>query len=267
MVAWRADPIERGDATRSCGVTHDFAVVASWRSWSAPMGHSKDISPPPQTARSAFGQDRFAGRCLDSASAGLLARRQFLAALAAVLGMPSGATAASEPTGRVDEVHGSASAELAGARRNLAPEADVFLGDNLATGDSSRLKLHLGRETRLWLGERARVKIDRFLVDAGGDIVLRSGPLLIDKPPGAQPLNIRNTFGLISVRGTRLFAGPSNGVFGVLVVHGEVTVTAARQRVTLRGGEGTDIRAPGAPPTPPRMWGQPRVDAALASVF
>ena len=197
----------------------------------------------------------------------MLARRQALVALAAVLGVPVGAAAAREATGRVDEVRGSASAESAGERRNLAPEADVFLGDNVATGDSSRLKLHLGRETRLWLGEHARIKIDRFLVDAGGDIMLRSGPLLIDKTPGAQPLNIRSPFGLITVRGTRLFAGPSNGVFGVLVVRGEVTVTAAGQRVTLLGGEGTDIRAPGAAPTPPRIWGQPRVDAALASVY
>jgi hypothetical protein len=231
------------------------------------MGDRQDISRPRRAMRVARGPAGRVERRLDHAARGLFARRQVFVALAAMLGLPFGSAAAREATGRVDEVRGNASAEIAGERRNLAPEADVFLGDNLATGDSSRLKLHLGRETRLWLGERARIKIDRFLVDAGGDIVLRGGPLLIDKTPGAQPLNIRSAFGLISVRGTRLFAGPSNGVFGVLVVHGEVTVTAAGQRLTLRGGEGTDIRAPGAAPTPPRVWGQPRVDAALASVF
>jgi hypothetical protein len=55
-------------------------------------------------------------------------------------------------------------------------------------------------------------------------------------------------------------------VFGVFVERGSVAVSAAGRRVVLRAGEGTDIPRPGAPPTPPKRWGEPRIRAALASV-
>jgi hypothetical protein len=69
------------------------------------------------------------------------------------------------------------------------------------------------------------------------------------------------------VRGTRVFAGPSAGVFGVFVERGAVAVTAGGRQVTLREGQGSDIRRPGDAPTPPRPWGEPRIRAALDSVF
>ena len=93
--------------------------------------------------------------------------------------------------------------------------------------------MRLGRDTILKLGERARLIIDRYLVDAGGEINLESGPLLFDRPVGAPPasLQIRSLFGLIAVRGTRFFAGPSNGVFGVFVERGNIIVSAAGSRL------------------------------------
>ena len=81
-----------------------------------------------------------------------------------------------------------------------------------------------------------------------------------------RKVNIRSPFGLISVRGTRVFAGPSRGVFGVFVQHGSVTVTAGGKTVTLEDGFGTDIARRGAAPTPPARWGEERVRLALASV-
>ena len=38
----------------------------------------------------------------------------------------------------------------------------------------------------LKLGERARLTIDRHLVDAGGEIVLDSGPMLLERPPSQR---------------------------------------------------------------------------------
>jgi ferric-dicitrate binding protein FerR (iron transport regulator) len=92
--------------------------------------------------------------------------------------------------------------------------------------------------------------------------------MLFDRPPGSvpAPMQIRSPFALIAVRGTRFFAGPSNGRFGVFVERGTVAVTAARQRVILRDGEGTDFSAPGTRPTPVKPWGLERIRAALASV-
>jgi hypothetical protein len=177
------------------------------------------------------------------------------------------AARAAERVGSVEEVRGEAFAELEGGRRTLDRTAPVFLGDEVVTGNASRLGMRLGRDTKIRLGEQARLKIDRFLVDAGGEMTLRSGPLLFDRPGRARAgVQIRSPFALIAVRGTRFFAGPSNGRFGVFVVRGSVAVTAAGQQVILRDGEGTDVVSPGAPPTPVKRWAPERVRAALASV-
>ena len=77
---------------------------------------------------------------------------------------------------------------------------------------------------------------------------------------------LRSLFGLIAIRGTRVFAGPSNGVFGVFVARGAVDVTAAGKTVTLGRGFGTNIAKPGDPPTDPAAWKPPRIKAAFASV-
>lgn len=171
-----------------------------------------------------------------------------------------------ERVGSVEDVTGEAFAELESVRRMLNRAAPVFLSEEVVTGVASRLGMRLGRDTTVRLGEQARLKIDRFLVDAGGEMTLRSGPLLFDGQPRRGGVQIRSPFALIAVRGTRFFAGPSNGRFGVFVVRGSVAVTSAGQQVILRGGEGTDIASPGTPPTPVKRWAPERIRAALASV-
>jgi len=171
-----------------------------------------------------------------------------------------------ERVGSVEEVSGEAFAELESVRRVLDRAAPVFLSEETVTGAASRLGMRLGRATTVRLGEQARLKIDRFVVNAGGEMTLRSGPLLFDGQPGRARAKIRSPFALIAVRGTRFFAGPSNDRFGVFVARGSVAVIAAGQQVILREGEGTDIASPGAPPTPVKRWGAERIRAALASV-
>jgi ferric-dicitrate binding protein FerR (iron transport regulator) len=168
--------------------------------------------------------------------------------------------------GSVEDVTGEAFAELESARRTLDRAAPVFLSEEVVTGVASRLGMRLGRDTTVRLGEQARLKIDRFLVDAGGEMTLRSGPLLFDGQPRRAGVQIRSPFALIAVRGTRFFAGPSNDRFGVFVVRGSVAVTSAGKQVILRQGEGTDIASPGAPPTPVKRWAPERIRAAVASV-
>jgi ferric-dicitrate binding protein FerR (iron transport regulator) len=193
-------------------------------------------------------------------------RRIFVAGLGLIGLSPYSAFAQESVAGKVDEAIGLVTAEGRDSPRPLSPQATVFVGDTVATGNASKLGMKLGRETELRLGELARIKIDRYLVNAGGAIQLNAGPLLLDKPPTSPPVSVRSPFGLISVRGTRVFAGPSRGVFGVFVQHGRVTVSAAGKTVTLTDGEGTDIARRGAPPTPPARWGEERIRLALASV-
>jgi hypothetical protein len=180
-------------------------------------------------------------------------------------GMPA---LAAEQVGSVEDVKGEAFAELGAVRRPLDRTGPIFLGDEVGTGVASRLGMRLGRSTTIRLGEQARLKIDRFLVDAGGEMTLRSGPLLFDGPRRSTPagVQIRSPFALIAVRGTRFFAGPSNDRFGVFVARGSVVVTSASQQVILREGEGTDFVAPGTPPTPVKRWAPQRIRAAFASV-
>jgi hypothetical protein len=200
-----------------------------------------------------------------------LSRRQlfYVAAAPLTVLLPQVAYAQDEDrAGAVEDLKGEAFAEKDSKRRDLERAAPLFIQDQVATGAASRLSMRLGRDTLLKLGERAKVVIDRYLVTAGGEITLQSGPLLFDRPRAnpKAPLQIRSPFGLIAVRGTRFFAGPSNNVFGVFVERGSVAVSAAGRRVVLRAGEGTDIPRPGAPPTPAKRWGEPRIRAALASV-
>lgn len=201
-----------------------------------------------------------------------LARRTFV--MAALLGpatflLRQAPAQAAERVGAVEAVKGEAFAQTEAARRALEAAGPLFVRDKVGTGASSRLAMRLGRDTLLRLGERASITLDRFLVDAGGEITLEAGPLLFERPSGAAsaPVQIRSPFGLIAVRGTRFFAGPSNEVFGVFVERGSVTVSAARVSVRLRSGEGTNIARPGAAPTPPARWGAPRIRAALDSVL
>jgi len=192
-----------------------------------------------------------------------LLRRGALALPLALVLRPARAV---EPVGAVEEVTGEAFGELDSTRRTLDRAAPVFLSEEVVTGLASRLAMRLGRDTTVKLGEQARLKIDRFLVNAGGEMTLRSGPMLFDGRPHHSAMQIRSPFALIAVRGTRFFAGPSNDRFGVFVARGSVAVSAAGQQVILREGDGTDIAAPGAPPTPVKRWGTERIRAALASV-
>ena len=186
--------------------------------------------------------------------------------LGALLLTALSAPAAPVDAGLVEEVSGVATASSNQSKRALSPRDDVFIGDEVATAALSRARLALGHDTVVRLGENANLRIDRFLVDAGGVLTVGAGAVLLDKTPSRGPTKLRGAFGLITVRGTRVFAGPSKGVIGVFVEHGVVDLTSGGATVTLHDGEGSDIAHRGAKPTPPKAWGAARVQAALASV-
>jgi hypothetical protein len=198
-----------------------------------------------------------------------LDRRLLLRAMVGAIFLPHIAYAEkAEPAGLVEDLTGEAFAEARAQRRQLQRAAPLFINDVVGTGPASRLTMQLGTNTTLRLGSGARVTLDRLLVNAGGEITLQSGPILYERPAGSAParMQIRSSFGLIAVRGTRFFAGPSAGAFGVFVERGSVSVSAAGSRVLLRAGQGTSIARPGAAPTPPASWRAARIRTALESV-
>ncbi|CAM5775269.1 hypothetical protein LMIY3S_04939 [Labrys miyagiensis] len=200
----------------------------------------------------------------------LIHRRSLLIGLALAGVRPGFAAAAMQivEAGSVVQVTGQTTGQLRGEKRSLAVGNSVFIDDMLATGSGARLAAKLGEMTRLSLGERTRVRIDKFLVDRGGELVLERGAILFDRPDDkpSGPLDVTTPFGLIAARGTKFFAGPSNGVFGVFVEHGLVTVRTRKGEVTLTNGQGTDLKSRNVAPTPPKSWGTTRIAQALASV-
>lgn len=179
-----------------------------------------------------------------------------------------GDTRPGEVAGAVETVKGPASAAAGGESRTLAPQSSVYVGDMVKTGEKARLSMRLGKRTTMRLGEQAQVKIDRYIMDAGGEIELGQGALQFERkgPKSPEPLNIRSAYGLIAVRGTRFFAGPSRGAFGVLVGEGKVEVSSGGKTVIVGPQQGTDIAAPGAPPSDPKAWGYERIREALKTV-
>ena len=167
--------------------------------------------------------------------------------------------------GKVTEIRGIASAEAAGGTRPLAADGPVFLAELLRTGDESRLGLHLGLRTSVRLGARSKLRVDRYIADAGGEIVVDSGQLLFDGR-ARRGLTIRSPYALIAVRGTKFFAGQLDNGFSVFVARGAVSVSAAGAEVILRAGDGTDIAFVGAQPTPVKKWGAPKIARAFALV-
>jgi hypothetical protein len=172
------------------------------------------------------------------------------------------------PAGDVASVEGRATAAVASKERALAKGTAVFVDETITTDAAARVMLNLGRDTTIRLGEKVRIRIERHMVNAGGSFDLNSGAILFDRGAGAPKATttVRSPYGLLAVRGTTVFAGPSNGVFGVFVVHGRVDVTAGGTTVQLKRGLGTNIANPGDAPTKPASWKAPRIKAALASV-
>jgi ferric-dicitrate binding protein FerR (iron transport regulator) len=192
-------------------------------------------------------------------------RRTALLALAAIAARPRVAGATGD-AGSVEALEGRAFARQSQVRPLLLADP-VMVRDRVWTASDSRATLLLEPVTRVHLGPDAALTIDRFLGAVGGELYLHDGGMVFDRPEGeGLEMSVRSSHGLIGVRGTRFFAGPSNGVFGVFVARGLVTVQAAGVRREVPAGSGVDIAGPGAAPTEPRVWGAPRVAAALALV-
>ena len=197
-------------------------------------------------------------------------RRRVLAGLSVAASaslLPSGLLAA-DAIGEVTALTGDATAERGAAPVALRIGADVMVRDLIRTGNRSFLAMRLGDETDMRLGEDAELLIDEYLLDIRGTFDLSNGAMVFDRPE-TEPktaTTIRTVFGQLGVRGTRFFAGPSNGVFGVFVERGAVSVTAAGTTQDLSSGEGVDIAAPGAPASGVARWSDERIAEAFASV-
>lgn len=180
----------------------------------------------------------------------------------------AGPAAAEVPVGAVEGMEGAAFARAAAVRR-LSARAAILLGDLVWTEARSRLTLGLDGGSRIHLGPEAQLVVDRFIAASGGELRFGAGALVFDRDDALDKidLEIRTVYGQIGVRGTRFFAGPSNGVFAVFVERGAVAVAAGGTIRRLEAGEGADLTDRATPPGPVARWSSERVEAAFRSVF
>ena len=163
--------------------------------------------------------------------------------------------------------------------------------DEVRTGPKSRLEISFRDNTKLTLGENAKVVIDRYVFnpeESTGELVLSTGVAAFRMATGQigkmqnKKINVSTPFAALAVRGTDFWWGPVDGHYGALLVsdsrvdvrNDECDETRDgndknRERckcaVTLdKAGEGTDIkrdRCPGAA----YQWPPGKVAAALSS--
>jgi len=196
--------------------------------------------------------------------------------IAALLTLAGFAATAQQPVvGTIEALQGKATVESGGTKQALGAGAVIRMGDVIETAANARLAVRFNDGTALNLGANARFAVDRFAFDPSaskGEFVgraLQGGFFFVggrtEAMPGAK-VEIRSPHTHMGVRGTAFFAGPIDGEYGVFVRNGRVAVNAGGETLPLAAGEGTMIKAPGDKPQPKRVWGQPRIDGALASV-
>ncbi|WP_336173289.1 FecR family protein [Ensifer sp. MJa1] len=199
----------------------------------------------------------------------LLSRRVVIAGLLLTVGGSSVATSwASPAVGKATEIRGDVRRKQADKDDPLAVGGQIFENDRVHTGTQSFATLNLGTDTRVLLGAETELLVDSFIAGQGGTLELGLGRMVFDRPEGLPKVDVavRTAFGMIGVRGTKFFCGPSKTAFAVFVEHGSVSVEGAGVTRVVAAGEGVEFGKPGDAPTEPVNWGQARIAEAYASV-
>ena len=110
----------------------------------------------------------------------------------------------------------------------------VRMGDALQTGANARLEITFIDDTRLTLGENARVVIDRYVYSPDRSI----GAMALKSTRGAlrfatgkinqmdqKSVTVSTPAAALAVRGTEFWMGPINGHYGALLLKGKVRVS------------------------------------------
>ncbi len=187
-----------------------------------------------------------------------------------------GHAAAQEAIGSVSRIQGEANGTRGGATRTLGLNAPVFLNENVSTGEAARLEVTFVDDTRLTIGEKAKLTLDTYVFDpASGNGTIKFGVngalrFLSGKLTKLASSEVSVTTGVatLGIRGTEFWGGPiDDQALGVFLVSGVVSVSNAAGEQTLsQPGQGTNIATPGSAPGPVTFWPQDKVDRAVATV-
>jgi hypothetical protein len=170
----------------------------------------------------------------------------------------SGPAAAQDAIGTVSRIQGEANGTRNGATRALDLNASVFRNETVVTAETARLEVTFTDNTRLTLGERAKLTLDSYVFDsAAGRGTIKFGLVgafrfvsgQLSKLASAD-VSVTTPVAVVGIRGTEFWGGPiDDQVLGVFLIDGAVSVTnAAGQQILNLPGQGTNIAAPGAAP-------------------
>ncbi|WP_162244976.1 MULTISPECIES: FecR family protein [unclassified Rhizobium] len=170
--------------------------------------------------------------------------------------------------GTASDIRGDVQRKRLQTEEGLSTGAEIMDKDRVATGADGFADLTLEGDTRILLGNRTELLIDSFIANQGGTMELGMGQMVFDRPEGLPKIDlaVRTAFGMIGVRGTKFFCGPTRGVFGVFVEHGQVAVEGGGVTELVGPGDGVEIARPGEAPNKPVKWKEARIVEAYASV-
>lgn len=184
--------------------------------------------------------------------------------------------AAQEAIGTVSRIQGEASGARGGATQALGLNASVFLNETVSTGAAARLELTFKDNTRLTLGENAKLMLYRYVFNpAAGRGTIRfrvvgalrflSGQV---SKLARSDVSVTTPVAAVGIRGTEFWSGPiDDQTLGVFLIEGAVRISnAAGAQILNRPGQGTNVARAGAAPGPVTFWPQDKVNRALATV-
>ena len=203
-------------------------------------------------------------------------QRLIIIAVMLVSGFAGGQCAAQDAIGTVSRIQGEASGTRNGAIRTLGLNSSVFLNEVLSTAQTARLEVTFTDNTRLTLGEKAKLTLDTYVFDsAAGNGTIKFGLVCAFRFVSGQvsklasaDVSVTTPVAAVGIRGTEFWGGPiDDQALGVFLIEGAVSVSnAAGQQILSLPGQGTNIAAPGAAPGPVTIWPPDKVNRALATV-
>ena len=186
------------------------------------------------------------------------------------------AAQAQESIGAVSRIQGEASGTRGGATRALGLNASVFLNEVVSTGEAARLEVTFTDNTRLTLGEKAELTLDKYVFNpAAGSGTIKFGVVGAFRFLSGQvsklassDVSVTTPVAIIGIRGTEFWGGPiDDQALGVFLIEGAVSVSnAAGEQILSQPGQGTNIATPGAVPGPVTFWPPDKVNRAIATV-
>lgn len=202
--------------------------------------------------------------------------RLIVIAMMLLFGFVGGQAAAQEAIGAVSRIQGEAHGTRGGTTRTLGLNAPVFLNETVSTGEAARLEVTFIDDTRLTVGEKAKLTLDTYVFDpAAGSGTIKFGVAgalrfvsgKVTKLVSSD-VSVTTAVATLGIRGTEFWGGPiDDQALGVFLIEGAVSVSnAAGEQILRQPGQGTNIATPGSAPGPVTIWPQDKVNRAVATV-